>query len=151
LDDTSLRDLRDNWRPVLSLVLVAVGLTTIAVAFAAHLLVPGLPWAAAIALGALLSPPDAVAALAILRRVDLRGVDPRRAARPVRRRHAGRVWLDDGASDVAPDVGASPGRVVCHLGIGDGRAEHPRVHADRAADTADPCTRWALRPRSWPS
>ena len=30
--DSSLRDLRDNWRPILSLVLVAVGLTTMAVA-----------------------------------------------------------------------------------------------------------------------
>src|SRR6188474_120340 len=30
--DTSLRDLRDNWVPVTSLVVVAVGLTTIAVA-----------------------------------------------------------------------------------------------------------------------
>ncbi len=68
--DTSLRDLRDNWRPVLSLVLVAVGLTTLAVAFAARQLLPDLPWAAAIALGALLAPPDAVAALAVLRQVN---------------------------------------------------------------------------------
>src|SRR6476619_8001973 len=31
--DASLRDLRDNWLPVSSLVLVAVGLTPVAVAF----------------------------------------------------------------------------------------------------------------------
>ncbi|RYX86124.1 sodium:proton antiporter [bacterium] len=68
--DTSLRDLRDNWRPVLSLVLVAVGLTTIVVAFAARQFLPDLPWAAAIALGALLAPPDAVAALAVLQQVN---------------------------------------------------------------------------------
>jgi CPA1 family monovalent cation:H+ antiporter len=65
--DTSLRDLRQNWRPVLSLVLVAVGLTTIAVAFAVRQLLADFPWPAAVALGALLAPPDAVAALAILR------------------------------------------------------------------------------------
>jgi CPA1 family monovalent cation:H+ antiporter len=68
--DASLRDLRDTWRPVSSLVLVAVGLTTIAVAFAARQFLPDLPWAAAIALGALVAPPDAVAALAVLRQVD---------------------------------------------------------------------------------
>ena len=67
--DTSLRDLRAMWLPVLSLVLVAVVLTTVAVAFAARWLFPDMPWAAAIALGALLAPPDAVAATAILRRL----------------------------------------------------------------------------------
>lgn len=68
--DTSLRDLRTNWRQVSSLVVVAVGLTTVAVAFAARWLVPDVPWAAAIALGALLAPPDAVAALAVMRQVN---------------------------------------------------------------------------------
>jgi len=68
--DTSLRDLRRNWRLVSSLVLVAVGLTTVAVALAARLLLPDLPWAAALTLGALVAPPDAVAALAVLRQVD---------------------------------------------------------------------------------
>jgi CPA1 family monovalent cation:H+ antiporter len=68
--DASLRDLRQSWRPVLSLVLVAVGLTTVAVAFAARQLLPDLPWAAAVALGALLAPPDAVAALAVMRSVN---------------------------------------------------------------------------------
>jgi len=67
---TSLRDLRQSWRPILSLVLVAVGLTTIAVAFATRLLLPDFPWTAAVALGALLAPPDAVAAVTILRHVN---------------------------------------------------------------------------------
>ncbi len=66
----SLRDLRDAWRPVAFLALAAVALTTAAVAFAARQIFPDLPWAAAIALGALLSPPDAVAALAVLRQVN---------------------------------------------------------------------------------
>src|SRR3954469_17045133 len=65
--DTSLRDLRDNWAPVAGLVIFAVGLTTAAVAFIAHTFVPAMPWAAAIALGAIVAPPDAVAATAVLR------------------------------------------------------------------------------------
>jgi monovalent cation/hydrogen antiporter len=48
-------------------VVFAVGLTTAAVAVVAHALVPGLPWAAAVALGAIVAPPDAVAATAVLR------------------------------------------------------------------------------------
>src|SRR5947199_9763966 len=67
--DASLRDLRDNWAPVAGLVLVAVGLTTAAVAIVAHTLVPAIPWAAAIALGAIVAPPDAVAATAVLRQL----------------------------------------------------------------------------------
>jgi CPA1 family monovalent cation:H+ antiporter len=65
--DTSLRDLRDNWAPVAGLVVVAVGLTTAAVACVVHRLVPAIPWAAAVALGAIVAPPDAVAATAVLR------------------------------------------------------------------------------------
>ena len=65
--DTSLRDLRDNWAPVTGLVVFAVGLTTAAVAFVAHALIPSMPWAAAIVLGAIVAPPDAVAATAVLR------------------------------------------------------------------------------------
>ena len=65
--DASLRDLRDNWAPVLGLVVFAVGLTTVAVAVVVRALVPDIPWAAAIALGAIVAPPDAVAATAVLR------------------------------------------------------------------------------------
>ncbi len=64
--DTSLRDLRKSWVPILSLVLGAVAITTAAVAIVARWLLPDMPWAAAIALGALLAPPDAVAAIAVL-------------------------------------------------------------------------------------
>ncbi len=65
--DASLRDLRDNWLPLASLVVVAVGLTTAAVAVVTRAMAPSLPWAAAIALGAIVAPPDAVAATAVLR------------------------------------------------------------------------------------
>jgi Na+/H+ antiporter len=69
--DTSVRDLRRNWIPVTSLVLVAVGVTTVAVAWIVHLMVPSMPWGAAIALGAIVAPPDAAAASAVLRQLKL--------------------------------------------------------------------------------
>ena len=69
--DTSLRDLRNNWLPVSTLVFVAVGLTTASVAVLVHWLLPDMPWAAAVALGAIVAPPDAAAATAILRQVKL--------------------------------------------------------------------------------
>jgi len=69
--DTSLRDLKDNWVPVAGLVLVVVGLTTAAAAYVAHALVPGMTWPVAIALGAIVAPPDAAAATAVLRQANL--------------------------------------------------------------------------------
>ena len=65
--DASPRDLRENWAPLTSLVVFAVGFTTAAVAVVAHTLIPALPWAAAITLGAVVAPPDAAAATAVLR------------------------------------------------------------------------------------
>src|SRR6187399_1773694 len=67
--DASPRDLRDNWAPVTSLAVFAVGVTTVAVAGVARALVPALPWPAAIALGAVVAPPDAAAATAVLRQL----------------------------------------------------------------------------------
>jgi len=67
--DSSPRDLRKNWRPVTGLALLAVGLTVAAVAVVARWLAPGMPWAAAIALGAIVAPPDAAAATAVLRQL----------------------------------------------------------------------------------
>src|SRR5438309_6947817 len=67
--DASLRDLKDNWAPITSLVVFAVGLTTAAVALVARTLLPEMPWAPAIALGAVVAPPDAAAATAVLRQL----------------------------------------------------------------------------------
>ncbi|MDB5455207.1 MAG: sodium:proton antiporter, partial [Caulobacter sp.] len=67
--DSSLRDLKDNWRPVAALVLGAVTATTVAVAVVAKMMVPDMPWPAAVALGAIVAPPDAVAAIAVLRQI----------------------------------------------------------------------------------
>jgi CPA1 family monovalent cation:H+ antiporter len=69
--DASPRDLRRHWVAVASLAIGAVLLTTAAVAVVAHALVPGLSWAAAVALGAIVAPPDAAAATALLRQVRL--------------------------------------------------------------------------------
>jgi Na+/H+ antiporter len=69
--DTSVRDLRANWIPITCLVIAAVGITTAAVAWTVHALVPGMSWAAAIALGAIVAPPDAAAASAILKQLRL--------------------------------------------------------------------------------
>ena len=66
--DASPRDLRANLLSLISLALVLVGLTVVAVAIVAHKLVPGLGWAVAITLGAIVAPPDASAATAVLRR-----------------------------------------------------------------------------------
>ncbi|WP_458093926.1 cation:proton antiporter [Roseomonas sp. WA12] len=67
--DASPRDLRDNLVPVATLALVAVGITVASVALVARWCLPEMPWAAAIALGAIVAPPDASAATAVLRRL----------------------------------------------------------------------------------
>src|SRR6516165_2682065 len=66
---TSWRDFRRNLQPILMLAIGLVLATILAVAWIAHSIVPALPWAAAFALGAIVSPPDAVAATAIIRRL----------------------------------------------------------------------------------
>ncbi len=65
--DASPRDLRENWRPIVGSSVVAVALTVAAVAVAARWLQPDMPWAVAIVLGAIVAPPDASAATAVLR------------------------------------------------------------------------------------
>jgi len=69
--DTSWRDFRANLRPILLLAIGLVATTTLAVGIAFKWLVPQTPWAVAFALGAIVSPPDAVAATAVLRRFRL--------------------------------------------------------------------------------
>lgn len=68
---TSLRDFRANLRPIAFLAIGLVLATTAAVAAVAHALLPGLGWTGAIALGAIVSPPDAVAATAIGRQLHM--------------------------------------------------------------------------------
>ena len=66
---TSLRDFNANRRPIALLAIGLVLATSVAVAIAARMLFPGMPWAVAVALGAIVSPPDAVAAAAIVSRL----------------------------------------------------------------------------------
>lgn len=68
---TSWRDFRANVRPI---ILLAVGLviaTAAAVASVVHAVLPGLGWAGAIVLGAIVSPPDAVSATAVMKQLYL--------------------------------------------------------------------------------
>ncbi|MDX3456688.1 Na+/H+ antiporter [Streptomyces sp. ME02-8801-2C] len=69
--DSSYLDLRAQLRPVALLSVGYVLFATIVVGWAAYLIVPGLPLTAALVLGAVVAPPDAVAATAIARRVGL--------------------------------------------------------------------------------
>jgi Na+/H+ antiporter len=66
----SWKEFRFNLRPIALLAIGAVVFTTVAVAAATHWLL-GFPWAVGFVLGAIVSPPDAVAPLAIARRLQL--------------------------------------------------------------------------------
>ncbi len=66
---TPLRDLRRNLWPIARLSIGLVLVTTVAVAAVAQALVPGLGWAAAFALGAIVAPTDAIAATGVFRRL----------------------------------------------------------------------------------
>ncbi|MFF3336873.1 Na+/H+ antiporter [Streptomyces sp. NPDC002888] len=69
--DSSYLDLRAQLRPVALLSVGYVLFATFFVGWAAYLIVPGLPLTAALVLGAVVAPPDAVAATAVARRVGL--------------------------------------------------------------------------------
>lgn len=69
--DSSYLDLRAQARPVALLSVGYVLFATFVVGGAAYLVVPGLPLTAALVLGAVVAPPDAVAATAVARRVGL--------------------------------------------------------------------------------
>jgi len=66
---TSPREFGRNFGSIGTLAVGLVLMTTIVVAVAAHALMPGMPWAVAFALGAIVSPPDAVAATTIVSRL----------------------------------------------------------------------------------
>lgn len=67
--DASPRDMARNWVPIAGLSIGAVALTIVAVASVVHAWVPGMSWPVAIALGAIVAPPDAAAATAVLNQV----------------------------------------------------------------------------------
>lgn len=64
---TPVQDVRRYRRAIALLSVGLVLFTTFVVAYTADLLIPGLPLAAAFALGAIVAPPDAISAIAVLR------------------------------------------------------------------------------------
>ncbi|MBO0868404.1 MAG: Na+/H+ antiporter [Micromonosporaceae bacterium] len=115
--DTSLRDLKANLRPIALLSVGLVLATALAVGYAAHLLVPGLPLAAGFVLGAIVAPTDAVAAVAIAHRLGL----PRRLVTILE----GESLLNDATALVTYRIGIaavltgafSPGQAVLRFGL----------------------------------
>lgn len=89
----SYRDVRANLRPIISLGVGHVLFATAVVAWVAHRVVPGLPWAPAFALGAAVSPPDVAAATAFMRRLPM----PRRLVTVLE----GESMVNDAAAIVA--------------------------------------------------
>jgi CPA1 family monovalent cation:H+ antiporter len=66
---TSWRDFHANLRPISLLAVGLVLFTTVSVGWLAHYFIPGLPLAVGFVLGAIISPPDAIAATAIADRL----------------------------------------------------------------------------------
>ncbi|NIH79908.1 Na+/H+ antiporter [Amycolatopsis viridis] len=90
---TPLFDFRANRVPIAALSVGLVVFTTLVVGWVVWLIVPGIPLAAGFALGAVVAPPDAVAATAVARRVGM----PRRVVRILE----GESLLNDAAALVA--------------------------------------------------
>lgn len=67
----SFRDFKANRRPIGMLAVGLVIATTVGVAVVTHAVVDGIPWSLAFALGALVAPPDAIAATAVTQRTPL--------------------------------------------------------------------------------
>src|SRR5947209_13599299 len=68
---TSWRDFKANLRTISLLAIGLVLATTLVVGTALKALIPGIPWAAAFVFGAIVSPPDAVAATSILSKLNM--------------------------------------------------------------------------------
>jgi Na+/H+ antiporter len=68
---TSLLDFNANRRPILLLSVGLVIFTTVGVGLVVHTIVPSVGWPAAFAIGAVVAPPDAVAATAVAKRIGL--------------------------------------------------------------------------------
>ncbi len=109
--ETSVPAFRYNLRPILLLAVGLVLFTTAAVGFAVHMLLPEVPLAATFALGAVVAPPDAVAATAIARRIGL----PRRLVAILE----GESLINDATALVLfrVTVAAATGGAISFLGI----------------------------------
>ncbi|HEX6869854.1 MAG TPA: Na+/H+ antiporter, partial [Micromonosporaceae bacterium] len=110
--ETSVPAFRTNLRPILLLAVGLVAFTTAVVGVVLHLLLPAVPLAACLALGAVVAPPDAIAATAIARRIGL----PRRLVTILE----GESLLNDASALVLfrVAVAAAVGTAVGPLAIG---------------------------------
>src|SRR3954467_12768642 len=107
---SSLVDFNHNRRPILLLSVGLVAFTTVGVAVIVHLLIPGIAWPGAFALGAVVAPPDAVAATSIARRVGM----PRRIVTILE----GESLLNDATALVALRTSIVAGATFSVLDIG---------------------------------
>ncbi|GLY36126.1 cation:proton antiporter [Amycolatopsis sp. NBRC 101858] len=69
--ESSVTHFKNSLRPIVALGVVLVAVTAVVVAFVVHLLLPDIPFASALVLGAVVAPPDAVTAVAIGRKLGL--------------------------------------------------------------------------------
>ena len=118
---TSWRDFRRNLRPILLLAIGLVLFTIVAIAWVTHWLLPGLPWAAAFALGAIVSPPDAVAATTVIRRLGCAAShrsNPGRREPRQRRHRAGGAPVRGGGVEHREFLNRSRGRTFVVAGVG---------------------------------
>ncbi len=125
---TSWRDFKANIRPIGLLAIGLVIVTTLAVGATLKLLVPDIPWAAAFVLGAIVSPPDVVAATAILSRLTIPRTrrDRPRGREPGQRRHGpGDLQVRRGGGAHRDVLAARRGRAV-HRGGGRRRGDRHR-------------------------
>ncbi len=109
---TSLIDFTAHRRSILSLSIGLVAFTTVGVAVVVHALLPDIGWPASFALGAVVAPPDAVAATAVARRIGL----PRRVVTIME----GESLLNDATALVALKtavLAASGGATVVGTGL----------------------------------
>ena len=131
----NLHDLRRDTRAI---TLQAVGLvlaTMCIVAVVAEALIPGLPWAAAFTLGAIVAPTDPLAATAIARRMSV----PRRIVSIVE----GESLINDGTALVAYRVAVTAAWSAL-------RRTSPRSRSGRPAGSSS-AARWSGSPSGWPS
>jgi Na+/H+ antiporter len=109
--ETSVPAFRFNLRPILLLAVGLVLFTTVCVGYAVHALLPQVPLAATMALGAVVAPPDAVAATAVARRIGL----PRRVVAILE----GESLINDASALVLfrVAVAAATGHILTPLGV----------------------------------
>jgi CPA1 family monovalent cation:H+ antiporter len=108
---TSLVDFNANRRAILLLSVGLVVFTTVGVAVIVHAVIPGVSWPACFMIGAVVAPPDAVAATAVARRIGL----PRRVVTILE----GESLLNDATALVAlrtAIAAASVGVEATHVG-----------------------------------